>query len=337
MFNVVDKKNKKIKPLIIGNGLAGNRHLKAQLDLGIQTGVYSINPTTTNHLKNQTNIIVFENAHDAINWSNLIHVCTPDDNHTEYIALALKNKKSVFSEKPLTTTLKDALDLQNLSHKYGSLLIVGHNYRLTPTFLETKRLVTQGVLGTITGIKTTYLHDMTEYRLGTPWRNTQNFLYVGGSHAVDLACWVINEKVKSVKAITGKKIRSDYDYPERYEIILTFTSGILGHISLDASSKQLINGTELVVDGENGQIASHIKQDKLTFYKKVNKKQEVLDFPNSQTLTTALEVKIIDDYLTGKTTSYWPLPNVDEAIHTIQILDAIQKAVSSGKSESVSY
>ena len=51
----MDKKYKNINPLIIGLGLAGNRHLKAQLDLGIKTGVYSINPKTTNHFQKQYN------------------------------------------------------------------------------------------------------------------------------------------------------------------------------------------------------------------------------------------------------------------------------------------
>lgn len=331
----MENKYKNIKPLVIGIGLAGNRHLKAQLDLGIKTGVYNTNPQTTNHLKKQANLIVFDNLEDAINWSSLVHVCTPDDKHTEYTVLALKKGKAVLCEKPFTTKLQDALDLQNLSHTYGSTLIIGQNYRLTPTFMETKKRVSEGTLGTITAIETTYLHDMTEYRLGTKWRNMQDFLYVGGSHVVDLACWVIDEKVVSVQAAAGNKIRSGYDSQERYQIILRFVSGLLGHVTLDASSARFINGSDLIVDGSNGQLASHIKRNKLMFYKKGDKKPESIKLPNTQTRTTALEVKIIDDYLSGKTTSHWPLPEVDEAIHTIKVLDAIQKAVSSGRNELV--
>lgn len=326
---------KKIKPLVIGLGLAGNRHLKAQLDLGIKTGVYNINLETANHLKKQANVIVFDNLRDAISWSNLVHVCTPDNTHGVYIALALKNKKAVLSEKPLTTNLQEALSLQDLSHKYNSPLIVGHNYRLTPTFLETKKRVSEGTLGTITTIQTTYLHDMTEYRMGTKWRNMQDFLYVGGSHAVDLACWIMNEKVVSVIAAAGNKVRPDYDSQERYQIILKFESGALGHIALDASSARLAHGSDLIIDAENGQLANHIKSNKLIFYKKGEKKLEFIKLPNTQTRTTALEVKIINDYLSGKSTSHWPLPGIDEALYTIKILDVIQKAVLSGKSEFV--
>lgn len=327
----MENKYKNIKPLVIGIGLAGNRHLKAQLDLGIKTGVYNINP----QLKIQANVIVFDNLEDAINWSSLVHVCTPDDKHTEYTALALKKGKAVLCEKPFTTNLQDALNLQDLSHKHNSTLIVGQNYRLTPTFAETKKRLLEGGLGTITAIETTYLHDMTEYRMGTKWRNMQDFLYVGGSHVVDLACWVMNEKVVSVQAAVGNKVREEYDCNERYQIILKFESGVLGHVALDASSVRPINGSGLIVDGENGQLASHIKANKLMFYKKGDKKPEFIKLPNTQTRTTALEVKILDDYLSGNATSYLPLSNVDEAVHVIKVLDAIKKAVSSGRSEHI--
>jgi len=303
--------------------------------LGIKTGVYNINPEATKPLRKQASVIVFDNFQDAISWSNLVHVCTPDDKHTEYVAEALKRRKAILCEKPLTTNLKDAIYLQNLSRKYESTLIVGQNYRLTPSFMEARKRALEGQIGIITGIETTYLHDMTEYRLGTKARNRQDFLYVGGSHAVDLACWVIDGPIMSVQATSGNKIRSEYDCQERYQIILKFVSGLLGRIKLDASSARTINGTDLIIDGEGGKLVSHNKLDVLLFYKKGNKKPQSISLPNSQTHTVDLEVKIIDDYLSGKTVSYWPLPGVDESVNTIKILAAIQKAVSSSKNESI--
>lgn len=330
------RKLKDIKPLVIGIGVAGKRHLEAQLNLGLKTGIYSTNPQTNQFYKKFASVIVFDNLQDAIDWSSLVHICTPDNKHTEFVALALKKRKAVLCEKSFTTNLRDALTLQNLAHKYNSTLIVGQNYRLTPTFLETKKRVLQGAIGIVTGIETTYLDDMTEYRTASKWRNSQDFLYVGGSHAIDLALWIANQKVVSVQAATGVKIRSEYDSQERYQIILKFESGLLAHISLDSSSAQPISGSKLVVYGEIGQLSSHNKLDELSFYRKNNKKPKLIGLPNTKTYTTALEVKITDNYLTGKLNSYWPLPSVDEAIQTIKVLDAVQKAVSSVRIEQLS-
>ena len=328
-------KLKNIKPFIIGIGLAGKRHLEAQLNLGIQSGVYTTNPQTAKSLKGKKNVIVFNNLEEGMDWTNLVHVCTPDNKHTEFVAMALKKGKAVLCEKAFTTSLSDALYLQDLAHKYKSTLVIGQSYRLTPAFLETQKRILEGALGVITGIETTYLHDMTEYRLETKSRNIQDFLYVGGSHAVDLAGWVINDQVVSVQAAVGKKIKSEYTSQERYQIILKFASGILGHIKLDASSARLINGTDLIIDGEKGQLVSHNRIDKLMYYKRGSKKYEAIQLPNSQTMTTPIEIKIINDYLTGKISSLWPLPQADEAVNTIKILDAIQRAVSSGRDEHI--
>jgi len=69
--------------------------------------------------------------------------------------------------------------------------------------------------------------------------------------------------------------------------------------------------------GEKRRLVSHNKTDKLLFYKKEDKQPQSIKLPNNETLTTALEVQIVDDYLLGKKNSYWPLPDVDETINTI--------------------
>lgn len=315
------KNLKVIKPLIIGIGVAGKRHLDAQLALGIKTGVYTTNPDTAKLLSKQKNVIVFDKLKDGIKWSNLVHVCTPDDKHTEFVAMAAKLGRAVLCEKSFTTSLADAQYLQNLANKHRSLLLVGQNYRLTPTFLETRKRVLAGDLGAITKIETTYLHDKTQYQQRTPANKNKDFLYIGGSHAIDLMCWIANEKVISVKA---KSKETKQNYPISYNIKLEFTSGLIGNITLDASSKRLNNGTSLIVEGKSEKLTSHNKSDELLFHRN-GKKNQIIELPNIQTHTIALEIKIIDDYLLGKKNSYFPLPDVDEALNTIEKLDTIQK------------
>lgn len=322
-----------IKPLIIGTGLAGTRHLEAQLQQGVKTAVYNQNPKSTEKFNKNPNIIVFDDLKEGLNWSNLVHVCTPDNKHTEYVSLALKRGKAIICEKPIATKLKEAIKLRDLTHKLNGILIIGHNYRLTPSFMETKRLISEGTMGTITAIETNYLDDMDNYRFGSKWRNTQDFLYVGGSHAVDLILWMMDERVISVQAAVGTKIKTEYESPERYQIILKFASGKLGHISLDSSSAQQFDGSAVIIWGDQGKISSHNQIDEMTVYNKSTKRSLLKNLPNRNTLTTAEEIKIIDNYLLGKISSFYPLPGVDEAVEVIKVLDAIEKAVYSGKSE----
>lgn len=325
------KQYKNIKPTIIGFGVAGKRHLEAQLSLGIKTGVYSINPDKLKPLKNNSNIIVFDNPKKAMNWANLVHVCTPDNQHTEYVAEAIKKRKTILCEKSFTTSLSDALYLQKLAHQFDATVIIGQNYRLTPTFLETKKRVFEGTIGSITKIETTYLHDVKQYQQRMPSNKNGDFLYIGGSHAVDLACGIANKKVINTKA----KMKKNMNLPNSYEIVLEFESGLLGNIKLDASSPRSVSGTDLIVTGTKGKLVSHNKVDELLFYKTNDEKPQSIKLANNKTLTTKVEVQIIDDYLTGKIKSFWPLPDVDEAVNTIKILDCVTKAIASGKNESV--
>lgn len=310
---------KGIKPLVIGIGVQGIRHVEAQLNLGIKTGIYSTNPQTKEFYRKNSNVIVFDNLEEGIDWSNLVHVCTPDDKHTEFVAKALKKGKAVLCEKSFTTNLKDALYLQNLAHKYNTTLIVGQNYRLTPTFLETQKRVSEGQLGKITRIEATYLHDNRDYKRRYP---NANFLYMGGSHAVDLACWIADEQVVNVQAsVTNSN-------PTAYQIMLKFSSGLLGNIRLDANSPRSRSGSDLIVEGDKGKLVSHNKLDQLLFYERGNRKPKSIQFPNTRTHTIALEVEIIDGYLLDRRNPYWPIPNVDEAINAIKILDTVEKTVS---------
>ncbi|MDP2684886.1 MAG: Gfo/Idh/MocA family oxidoreductase [bacterium] len=303
------KKLKNIKPLVIGIGVAGRRHLEAQLNLGFKTGVFTNNPQTAKSLREKNNVIVFDNLEEGIDWSNLVHVCTPDDKHTEFVAKAAKLGKAVLCEKAFTTKYNDALYLRKLAHEHGATVIVGQNYRLTPTFLETKKRVSEGQLGKINYIETTYFHDNGDYKRRYP---NANFLYMGGSHAVDLACWIAGEQIISVKASSSENILS-------YQITVKFSSGLIGNIKLDASSPRSISGTDLIVSGEKGKLASN------------NNVGEI----NNKTLTIPIEIRIVDDYLSGKLTSFSPLPGVDEAVNTIKILDTIARSVSSDRDKNV--
>ncbi len=314
---------KNIKPLVIGIGVAGKRHLNAQVNLGIKTGVYTTNSQTAKSLREQKSVVVFDDLDKGLDWSNLVHVCTPDDKHTEFVAKAVEKGKTVLCEKSFTTNLEDALYLQDLAHKFNTTLIIGQNYRLTPSFEETKRRVQDGQLGNITHIETTYLHDRTDFQRRY---NAKNFLYIGGSHAIDLASWVADQKIVRVKATFESELK--------YEIAIEFSSGLMGNIKLDASLPQSKNGTDLIVEGEKGKLVSHNKVDELLFNNK-GFEDKIIKLHNIQTLTIPLEVKIVDDYLSGKLDSYKPLPGVDEAVNIIKVLTGVQKSISSGESEKV--
>lgn len=79
----------------------------------------------------------------------LVVVNTPTYTHYEYTKAALKAGKHVVVEKAFTTTVAQAVELQQLALKQGKKLSVYQNRRWDSDFQTVKAIVQQGVLGDI--------------------------------------------------------------------------------------------------------------------------------------------------------------------------------------------
>lgn len=54
-------------------------------------------------------------------------------------------------------------------------------------------------------------------------------------------------------------------------------------------------------------------------------------------MTISEEISLIDDYLLGRRSNVWPLPEVDEAISVMRVLDAIERSLKTSRVEAVIY
>ncbi len=71
-------------------------------------------------------------------------VATPGSTHAEVALPFIKQGLPVFIEKPMTTSLRDALRLEKATRQHGgraSLVFVGHLHLYNPAFLKAKELV----------------------------------------------------------------------------------------------------------------------------------------------------------------------------------------------------
>ncbi|MFZ4059399.1 MAG: Gfo/Idh/MocA family oxidoreductase, partial [Ferruginibacter sp.] len=85
-------------------------------------------------------------ANDAI---QLIVVNTPTYTHFDYAKACLLAGKHVIVEKAFTTTVEEAIELQQLATAKNCMLAVYHNRRWDSDFLTTQKVVHSGILGNI--------------------------------------------------------------------------------------------------------------------------------------------------------------------------------------------
>ena len=331
-----------INALVVGGaGIAGERHVAARNRLGgATTVIFDQNFDKAREVGKKYGVSVIETPRqmeEAAERADIVHVCTPDHIHTDFILSGLEAESHVFVEKPMTTNFSDAKLVQEAVHRYGKEVAVGTGYRLTPTFSEVKRLVQTGEIGDILSIETTYLHDMRGPIEQTPWRINQDFLYGGGIHAIDLAYWVLGEGIEEVQASVGKKRLPDYTSFEDYDISLKTRSGVLARIWLNALAQLPTHGTDLKVYGTRGTFITHNRTDGYDHFdtREGSGQRRFAETQNNGVFTVDLQIRILDEWLRGERPDYSPIPNVDEAVEVMKVIDAVSRAIKSGNSESV--
>ncbi len=128
------------KIALVGLGYIGKIHLKIlndnpKWDL---VGVYDIDTKLCKDLAAQYNIKAFSSLEEAIENSEVLDIATPSDTHFEIAKQAIINGKHVFIEKPVTSNLKEAKQLQNYINEAGVCFQVGHVERFNPAFIAAK-------------------------------------------------------------------------------------------------------------------------------------------------------------------------------------------------------
>ncbi len=326
--------NKDIKALIVGVGIIGVRHAKAQKSFGIETALYDISKEKAKKTAQELHITAFDSLDEALNWATLVHICVPDELHKDFVMECIKRNKHILCEKPLTTNLQDALVIQEITKKKNiHIFVVANNYRLTPSFLEIHKQVQKNHVGKIISLKATYLHDLRPVLKKTPWRVHQDFLYGGGIHAIDLVHWISSEKAIRVYAQTGVKMIRSYQLPEDYHLFITFASGMVAEVWANARAVLPVHRSDLEVYGEKGSLIASNRSTSIKYYQYKQKEKQFLskNIVKGWRYTVPREIAIVNKFIQGKIKSHWPLPSLDEAVEVIRIVDAAERSIKMGK------
>ena len=154
-----------VKPInigVVGVGHLGIHHVKhyAAIPNVNLLGIYDPDIKRSNYVANKYKTIVFQDLKKLIKNADALSVVTPTQSHFKTAKLCLENKKHVFIEKPITTTLEQADRLLELSKNNSTIIQVGHierlnpalmaleSYDINPQFIEIQRLAPYTVRGT---------------------------------------------------------------------------------------------------------------------------------------------------------------------------------------------
>src|SRR5262245_31157035 len=160
------------------------------------------------------------------NGIEAVAIVTPNHVHAPVATAFLKAGVHVICDKPLTSTLKDAVALASLADESGLIFAVTHNYTGYPLVRHAREMVRAGELGDVRVVQVEYPQDWLTERLEDTgqkqagWRTDPAQSGAGGcigdigTHAMNLAEFVTGLSVTELCAelttfVPGRKLDDD--------------------------------------------------------------------------------------------------------------------------------
>lgn len=134
--------NRKLRIGIVGVGHFGKNHVRSLKDSQFDLiGFYDINKETSDKVEKEFGVKQFSSYASLLKEVDVVDVVVPTLAHFEVAEKAIINGKHVFIEKPVTSSLEEALTLKKLAKKHQVKIQVGHIERFNPAFTAVKSLI----------------------------------------------------------------------------------------------------------------------------------------------------------------------------------------------------
>ncbi|MDE2843335.1 MAG: Gfo/Idh/MocA family oxidoreductase [Chloroflexota bacterium] len=194
-----------------------------------------------------------------------VFISSPNSLHAGQAVQAARAGKHVLSEKPMTTTLRDALDMVRACRDRGVKLGVGFELRHNPGHILARDLVRDGSLGRITLAQGQWGFGARGQEVFPPREGLRQWwddpdamggastMMGTGVHVMDLLRFVMGEEIVEVAAITDGQTEAR-PLEQIAVLSLRFGSGALGTLVCGRLLPDTRN--DLAIYGINGRFTS---------------------------------------------------------------------------------
>lgn len=226
-----------ITAAIVGLGWWG-KHIVRRMDGSSKLSIVTAIETTDVH----EGFAVENGLRFTTNWNDVLRdpaidaviLCTPHSLHTEQVLAIAAAGKHVFCEKPLALNRADAERSVDACKTAGVVLGIGHERRFEPAAVEVRRMVREGVLGTIMHVESNFSHDKLAAVAATDWRASKvdapaAGMTAMGIHLTDLYLDIFGP-ITEVYAQTSQRA-SDRPNGDVVSVQMRFASGATGYVN----------------------------------------------------------------------------------------------------------
>ncbi len=191
-------------------------------------------------------------------------IVTPNHMHFPVAKACLEAGIDVICDKPVTRTLEEALELEQIVKKSGCFFALTHNYSAYPLVRYAREIVAQGKLGKLRVVQVEYPQEWLTEAAGddnkqASWRTdparsgAAGCLGDIGTHAFQLARFITDQKVNAVSAdlasfVDGRQV------DDNVHALLRFEGGAKGMLWSSQVAPGCENGLRIRVFGDKAGI-----------------------------------------------------------------------------------
>jgi len=221
-----------------------------------------------------------------------VAIVTPNNLHYPMAKAFLEGGFHVICDKPLTTTLDEALDLAASVSRSGVIFGLTHNYTGYPMVRQARQIIADGLLGKIRVVQVEYAQDW----LATPleqtgqkqaaWRTDPSQSGPGGSlgdigtHAYNIACFVTGLHCREVAAEVSIFV-PNRRLDDNVQLLLRFAEGAKGALWASQVATGNANNLRLRVYGEKAGLEWRQEEPNELQFAKLGRAPEILRRPGS--------------------------------------------------------
>lgn len=279
----------------------------------------------------QLGVTYVDGYDEALAWGpDAVVVASENSRHRELVDRAAAAGAHVLCEKPLATTVEDAIAMRDACERAGVILMVAYPVRFSPAVRDAFAELRSGRLGRILGVTGVNNGKLPQDRA---WF-TDPRLAGGGAlvdhvvHCADLLDELLGERADSVHAVANDVLHADRDLEVETGGLVTvrYPSGVIATIDCSWSwpmSSATWGGLSLQVTAERGTVTVSPFAKGLAGH---DAHGETWDPVGAD-----LDALLLEEFVAAVREGRRPQPDADVGIRTVEIVKAAQASAARGE------
>ena len=146
---------------------------------------------------------IFHSAEELLaqpKLADILVIASQDQQHCQHAVAAMEAGYDILLEKPIASKLDDVISIAKTAKRLGRRVLVCHVLRYTVFYKEIRRLLNEGVIGTVQSVEASesvaYFHQAHSFVRGN-WHNTEKsspMILAKCCHDMDILQWVTGKK-----------------------------------------------------------------------------------------------------------------------------------------------